>query len=178
MSGLANQIGRIGTHLLFQPRLRQNRAVRRFASEVPTGSRVLEFGSGKPVGRRYAYSAARFFPHCNVTTSDIMAEYGHAVVDITNPPFEAEFDCALAASVIEHVSDPQAAVAGIHRVLRPGGIAGIAVPFFYPLHDEPHDYWRFTEHALRMRLADCSEVRIDCWGPRKGRVCYCATAIK
>lgn len=50
--------------------------------------------------------------------------------------------------------------------------------FFYPLHDEPHDYWRFTEHALRMLLADFSEVRIDCSGPRKAPVFYFATAIK
>lgn len=178
MSAIANQIGRIGAHLLFQPRLRQNRAVRRFASGVPTGSRLLEFGSGKPVGGRYPYSASRFFPHCEVTMSDVNPKFGHAVVDITNPPFEAEFDCALAASVLEHVTDPEAAVAGVHRVLRPGGVAGIAFPFFYPLHDEPHDYWRFTEHTLRMLLADFSEVRIDCSGPRKAPVFYFATVIK
>jgi hypothetical protein len=33
-----------------------------------------------------------------------------------------------------------------------------AVPFFCGLHEEPHDYWRYTEHALR-RL--CEEAGLD-----------------
>jgi hypothetical protein len=28
------------------------------------------------------------------------------------------------------------------------------MPFIYPLHDEPEDYWRLTEHNLRNLFSD------------------------
>jgi SAM-dependent methyltransferase len=38
------------------------------------------------------------------------------------------------------------------RVLRPGGSLVLTSPFTWHLHDEPHDYWRFTEFGLRLLL--------------------------
>lgn len=165
-------------HALLWPRVRHNRAMRRFASTVPAGSRVIEFGSGKAVKGKFTYSAAEFFPHCDFLRSDVVPEYGHTVVDITSPRFENEFDVALASSVLEHVYDFQAAVAGLHQVLRPGGVARIRVPFLFPLHDEPGDYWRFTEHALRRMLADFSSVSVEADGARRAPFGYVARAIK
>lgn len=48
----------------------------------------------------------------------------------------------------------------------------------YPLHDEPHDYRRFTEHALRRLLKAFKEVRIEHKGPRAYRVVYYTEAQK
>lgn len=46
--------------------------------------------------------------------------------DIYDLPFpDASFDAVLAHAVIYHLSDPQAALAEIRRVLRPGGVVGI-----------------------------------------------------
>ena len=35
------------------------------------------------------------------------------------------------------------------RLLAPGGKVLLNVPFYYQLHEEPHDYYRYTEFALR-----------------------------
>ena len=35
------------------------------------------------------------------------------------------------------------------RVISPDGFLLLNCPFFYWLHEEPYDYYRFTKHALR-----------------------------
>lgn len=174
MTGIARSL----FHAFFWPRVRYNRAIKRFASTVPPGSRVLEFGSGKEVNGRYTYSAARYFPHCDFFMTDIVPDFGHPVVDITAPGFDSEFDVAIASSVLEHVYDFDAAVVGLLKVLRPGGVARIRVPFIFPLHDEPYDYWRFTEHALRKMLSSFSSVSIEAEGARRAPFGYTARAVK
>ena len=42
-----------------------------------------------------------------------------------------------------------------------------AVPHIYPYHDEPIDFWRFTEHSLRMLFRDFSSVEIRHKGIRR-----------
>lgn len=58
-------------------------------------------------------------------------------------------DSVLCNEVLEHLPDPAGAVREIHRVLQPGGRVYVTVPFLWCLHYEPHDYFRFTGHALR-----------------------------
>lgn len=178
MSRRADTVGRWATHILLQPRRRSSKALARFASSVPAGSRVLEFGSGRQVGGKFPFSRGDHFEHCEFITSDIDPSFGHMMVDIADPPFDQEFDFAIAPSVLEHVQDHKAAISGILRVLVAGGKAWISVPFLYPLHDEPNDYWRFSEHALRLLLDSFSELTIDYAGPRKAPLAYYVTATK
>jgi SAM-dependent methyltransferase len=64
------------------------------------------------------------------------------------PFVEASFDTVLLLEVLEHVADARAVLAEIARVLKPGGLLLLSVPFLYPLHDAPHDYRRFTAPGL------------------------------
>lgn len=64
----------------------------------------------------------------------------------------ARYDTVLCSEVLEHIARPDVALAEIHRVLRPAGCMILSVPFLSRLHEEPHDYWRFTEHGLRELL--------------------------
>ncbi len=59
------------------------------------------------------------------------------------------FDCVLSAAVIEHLEEPGAALREAARVLKPGGIALYTAPFFFHLHEEPRDFFRYTKHGLR-----------------------------
>lgn len=74
-----------------------------------------------------------------------------AMADLNAPlPFASEvFDSVLLTDVLEHIAEPQRLVSEVGRVLRPGGYVMIATPFFYWLHEQPNDYVRLTEHALR-----------------------------
>ena len=56
--------------------------------------------------------------------------------------------------VLEHVRGPERVLAEIGRVLEPGGILVLWMPFMYPIHDAPYDFQRYTEHGLETYLAD------------------------
>ncbi|MBI1833781.1 MAG: methyltransferase domain-containing protein [Candidatus Andersenbacteria bacterium] len=77
------------------------------------------------------------------------------VADIQALPFEsASFDTVLCVEVLEHVPYPAKALAELYRVLRPGGYIVITVPHLGYLHNEPHDYYRFTNYGLNVLLKD------------------------
>jgi SAM-dependent methyltransferase len=68
-------------------------------------------------------------------------------------PFgSATFDTVLCTSVLEHVHDAEAAVGEIARILKPGGRLIITIPFLYPTHEAPYDFWRTTHWGLRSVL--------------------------
>lgn len=78
----------------------------------------------------------------------------HVFADGAHLPFADEcFDGIACLEVLEHVLDPVAVMAEMERVLKPGGLAWISMPFLYPLHDLPFDFQRYTEYGLS-RLAN------------------------
>lgn len=65
------------------------------------------------------------------------------------------FDCIILTQTLHLVFDMAAAIANIHRALRPGGVALITVPGITPLDHHLYEggwFWSLTEPALR-RLA-------------------------
>jgi SAM-dependent methyltransferase len=73
------------------------------------------------------------------------------VCDLRRPlPFKnSSFDTAIMSDVLEHLPHPDVMWIELSRVMRPGGKVLLSVPFFYWLHEGPHDYYRYTEWALR-----------------------------
>ncbi len=58
----------------------------------------------------------------------------------------------LCFDTLEHVEYPRKALKEIHRILKPNGIAVISSVMNFPIHDYPHDYWRFTPEAFKSIL--------------------------
>ena len=164
---LGDRLARSTAHVLMGTRGWSDSAVIDFARSHPR-LKVLEIGSGRQDLGTNAYSLLPSFPAAaEFVQSDVNPSFGHRIVDVTTMTMEAEFDLILCMYVLEHVYDVRAAVANMFRALRPGGTLVIAVPHVYPYHDEPLDFWRFTEHSLRELCADFSSVEIRHKGIRR-----------
>jgi SAM-dependent methyltransferase len=165
-------IGRVGWQIIFRTRKSTRRTVERFAADCHNAT-ILELGSGPPDGDRYPYSVADLFDaSCIVVRSDVDPSFGHRVIDCTKMEYDAEWDAIVATNVLEHIYDAEAAVRNIRRALKPGGRALVTVPFAFPLHNEPIDFWRFTEHSLRHLFRSFSEVDVSHRGWRRAPLQY------
>jgi SAM-dependent methyltransferase len=57
------------------------------------------------------------------------------------------FDAVMSYSVLEHLMMPWKFVIELNRVLKPGAIGLFTTHQCWPLHDEPWDFWRFSDTA-------------------------------
>ena len=113
------------------------------------GAIVLDLGAGsKPYAPLYeqyfASSTSADVPYSPHDTSDV-----DVMASADSLPFADEaFDCVICTEVLEHCARPQETMAQIHRVLKAGGRVFLTTPFLRPLHEMPHDYFRYTPSAI------------------------------
>ena len=165
-------IARAVVHAITDIRGYQYKQLAKFARDK-TDLDILELGSGKPVNGKYPYSAKHLFDaNNNFMLTDINKSFGHPVLDVTKMTYSNKFDIVLCLNVLEHVYDFETAINNIHKALKKGGVAIVAVPTFYPLHDEPGDYWRFTEHSLRKLFSGFKSMKLIHKGKREFPITY------
>jgi hypothetical protein len=75
-------------------------------------------------------------------------------------PDEA-YDAVLCTQVLEHVPNPDAVIAELFRVLRPGGRLYLTVPLAWELHEMPFDFYRYTPHGLATILGGAGFTDLD-----------------
>jgi SAM-dependent methyltransferase len=121
----------------------------RHLSRLTHDAKVLSVGASGEYGAHLDRVAKRV--GFKVTSSDIDADRSPDVVDdiCASKLPDNSFDVVVMSSVLEHVQYPFEAAREIDRVLKPGGYALLIVPFLFPIHGRPHDYFRFTSFGLR-----------------------------
>ncbi|MEA3386219.1 MAG: class I SAM-dependent methyltransferase [Thermodesulfobacteriota bacterium] len=65
------------------------------------------------------------------------------------PTKDSSFDSVICTAVLEHLEEPEMALREAYRVLRPSGYAIYTIPFFWHLHEEPRDFYRYTKYGIR-----------------------------
>jgi SAM-dependent methyltransferase len=68
------------------------------------------------------------------------------------PVCDNYFDTILCIAVLEHVINPVEVVKELARVLKPGGLLVVSVPFMQPEHKVPADYQRYTCDGVEVLL--------------------------
>lgn len=129
--------------------------------------RLVDLGCGT-VPLYHAYSD----PVTGVTCVDIggtsHARHLDVECDLNEPlPFpDASFDTIVLSDVLEHIARPELLWSEMARILAPAGELLMNVPFYYWIHAGPHDYYRYTEFALRrfVESAGLELVQLDVIG--------------
>jgi len=84
----------------------------------------------------------RAVTHSGLSSADIFGDGKYL-------PFKSEaFDTVLCTQVIEHIDEPDILFKEISRVLKKSGMLIMTAPQTNYLHEEPHDYYRFTKYGL------------------------------
>ena len=111
----------------------------------PPGSRYL--GTDWPVTMDGSYG--------NRTRADFFSD------SMVLPFRESTFDTIISTQMLEHVRQPEVVIPEMARVLKPNGILILSAPMTWPLHEEPHDYYRYTIHGLRHLLEEAELEILD-----------------
>jgi SAM-dependent methyltransferase len=73
--------------------------------------------------------------------------------NIEKPPFQkCSFDVVFCLEVLEHVDNPEIALAQCHRVLKGRGYLILSIPFNIFVHGAPNDFRRYTIYGLERLL--------------------------
>ncbi|MBW4639704.1 MAG: class I SAM-dependent methyltransferase [Gloeocapsa sp. UFS-A4-WI-NPMV-4B04] len=88
-------------------------------------------------------------------------------------PFKTDiFDAVFSLAVLEHVKNPFECAQEIVRVLKPGGILYVAVPFLQPFHGYPDHYYNMTSSGLKNLFSNQLRI-IECSVPLAGLPIWC-----
>ena len=132
--------------------------VRVFARDVaqnfPIKSPLVEMGSRAADGQEDIADVRDIFGAAEHIGCDIQPGLGvDRIEDIHHLTFATDsVGTVIALETLEHVADPIRAVQEMHRVLRPGGVLAISSLMFFPIHEHPWDYWRFTPQGFEQLL--------------------------
>jgi len=123
---------------------------------LPPGA-ILDVGAGQAPWREWLPA------HCRYVGLDIQnaGDFGMAppsgdihFYDGGVMPFaDAGFEGAICIEVLEHAADPDALLAEIARVLKPGAVLLLTTPWSARRHHIPYDFHRFTRERLEAMLA-------------------------
>jgi len=137
------------------------KAYKKYALPYVKG-RLLDIGCGKKPMENFLKDHVT--EHVGLDHRDSF--HGLERVDVVGSAYDStlpseSFDTILCSAVLEHLEEPEAAIREAHRLLKPNGFAIYTVPFFWHLHEEPRDFYRFTKYGLEYLFKKADFQNVD-----------------
>jgi SAM-dependent methyltransferase len=118
---------------------------------------VLEVASDDYI-RRFGEDRVRDTQILHADSSNPRATLVADLADTDGLP-QSRFDCFICTQTLQYVYQVHDAVAGIHRLLKPGGVVLLTVPGITQIspydRDRWGEYWRFTPQSVQRLLCEC-----------------------
>lgn len=130
--------------LVYEPLIRDlEYAAGKYASK-----RLLDIGCGNKPYEAMFEGKITEYTGCDVVQSSLNKV--DVLCEATAIPLPDEsFDTVFSTQTIEHVADHQQLLNEAFRLLKPGGHLIVSGPMYWPLHEEPHDFFRFTKYGFQ-----------------------------
>jgi len=139
------------------------------AETLPILEPIYEFGSLQVPGQEGFADLRPIFPGKKYLGCDLQAGPGvDRILDLHRIDLPSEtVGTVLSLDVLEHVEFVRKAIEEVHRILKPGGILVISSVMKFPIHNYPHDYWRFTPEGFKSLLKPFHFSFVDFAGNRR-----------
>ena len=82
---------------------------------------------------------------------------------LRNLTFTPQLICMF--EVLEHTKNPINAIQNLYEIIDENNYVMLSTPFIFHIHDEPHDFFRFTKYGLETLFENFKEVVVK---PRNG----------
>jgi SAM-dependent methyltransferase len=130
---------------------------------------ILEIGAYQVDGQESLADLRSLFPGRSYVGLDMRPGPGVDCVGSVEklPQKDASVGTVLALNTFEHVKCFWRGLEEVKRVLKPDGVLIMSTPFYFRIHDYPHDYWRFTPAAYEAILEAYPSKIVGWHGPRK-----------
>jgi SAM-dependent methyltransferase len=98
--------------------------------------------------------------------------HGFGAVDIVGTAYHtgltsSSCDSVLCTAVLEHLEEPEQAIREAFRILKSGAHAVYGIPFIWPIHEKPRDFYRYSRYGIT-HLFEKSGFRIVSIHPLAG----------
>jgi SAM-dependent methyltransferase len=128
--------------------------------KISSSKKVLTIGAGGEVNLLLnQYSKKNSF---DLVSFDIEKKMMPDIMgDICTFDFKEEkYDYVVIVEVLEHLHSPHLAISNIKSILNKGGKIILTVPFIFPIHERPYDYYRFTKYGLEFLFKGFTNLKI------------------
>ena len=147
------------------------------SQESPEGSYILDAGAGQCPYKGF-FNKQKYIA-TDLSVGDINWDYSKLDVlsNLETLPFKNNvFHSIICINVLEHVKEPFNVISEFYRVLKPGGSLYVTVPQGWWLHQEPYDYFRYTNYGISY-LLEKAHFFINDIKPTSGYFSYLANRI-
>ena len=122
------------------------------ARQPNTVVKVLDVGCGNQPFRSRIETTGVLYRSLDVSPRDGVSIDVIAMIDQPYLPESVyqngPYDLVLCSEVLEHVAEWDVAFANFRSLLALSGHLILTCPHFFPLHEEPYDFWRPTPYAI------------------------------
>lgn len=138
------------------------KVLKQISNELEPNSLLLDAGAGDGRYKKY-------FPNVIYESADICKlerDYGNInyVCSLTDIPVEDNrFDTIICTQVLEHINEPGKTLIELSRVLKPNGKILLTAPLYYPEHEIPYDFYRYTQFGFKylFEKANFGHIQIE-----------------
>jgi|WetSurMetagenome_2_1015567.scaffolds.fasta_scaffold119153_2 SAM-dependent methyltransferase len=113
--------------------------------------KLLDIGCGNKPYAKLINDLVEEYIGCDVVQSS--EKTVDIICEATDIQLQSEsFNTIISTQTIEHVAEHQQLVNEAYRLLKYDGFFIVSGPMYWPLHEEPYDFFRFTKHGFKYIL--------------------------
>jgi SAM-dependent methyltransferase len=143
--------------------------IQEYLKKIPEGKKILDIGCGTKPYQKFVNSNVEYIGvDIDVANKDVDIYSSAYNIDIE----ECSIDYVVSFQVLEHLEEPLKMLEEAYRVLKEEGEIYLTVPMSEHLHEEPYDFFRYTEHGLiyLLKKAGFKQVKIIRMGTNSANI--------